>query len=137
MVGIEYKGSCVCGQTTYEAFDLTEVSFCHCQQCRKMTGHYMAACQATRDKITIVGKVKWHYTHEGSRHGFCNNCGAHMFWQNDTRPTISVTAGSLDDAKDLTVRHHIFIEEKGCYYEINDNEPKFESYGYNRTQGGD
>jgi hypothetical protein len=52
-----------------------------------------------------------------------------MFWQNDTKPTISVTAGSLDDAKDLGVRHHIFTEEKGCYYEINVNESQFEGYG--------
>ena len=35
-----------------------------------MTGHYMAACQAKRDKIKIIGKIKWFYTHEDSRHGF-------------------------------------------------------------------
>jgi hypothetical protein len=68
-----------------------------------MTGHYMAACQVKRDKIKIKGKIKWFYTHEGSRHGFCDNCGAHMFWQNDTQPIISVTAGSLEDAKNLGV----------------------------------
>ncbi|SVB86884.1 uncharacterized protein METZ01_LOCUS239738, partial [marine metagenome] len=42
MTSIKYNGSCVCGQTTYEAFDLGDVSYCHCEQCRKMTGHYMA-----------------------------------------------------------------------------------------------
>jgi len=41
-----------------------------------MTGHYMAACQVKRDKIKIEGKIKWFYTHKGSRHGFCDNCGA-------------------------------------------------------------
>ena len=103
MTSIKYNGSCVCGQTTYEAFDLADVSYCHCEQCRKMTGHYMAACQVKRDKIKIKGEIKWFYTHKGSRHGFCDNCGAHMFWQNDTQPTISVTAGSLEDAKNLGV----------------------------------
>ncbi len=131
MSSIRYIGSCVCGQTTYEAFDLADVSYCHCQQCRKMSGHFMAACQADRNKITISGKVKWHYTHEseGSRHGFCNNCGAHMFWQNDNRNTISVTAGTLEDSKELQTWHHIFTEEKGCYYEIDTNEPQSEGYG--------
>ena len=92
----------------------------------------MAACQAKRDKIKINGKIKWFYTHAGSRHGFCDNCGAHMFWQNDKKSTISVTAGSLEDAKDLAVRHHIFTEEKGCYYTISPNEPQSEGYGDSR-----
>ncbi len=87
----EYKGSCVCGQTTYIAFDLNDISYCHCEQCRKMTGHFMAASQVSRENIKIKGKIKWFYTHEGSRHGFCDNCGANMFWQNDNKPTISVT----------------------------------------------
>jgi hypothetical protein len=99
----------------------------------KMTGHYMAACQAKRDKIKIIGKIKWFYTHEDSRHGFCDNCGAHMFWQNDSMPTISVTAGSLQDTKNLTVKHNIFTEEKGCYYTISPNEPQSEGYGDSRV----
>ncbi|MDB9803257.1 GFA family protein [Candidatus Thioglobus sp.] len=129
MTSIEYRGSCVCGQTSYSAFDLADVSYCHCVQCRKMTGHYMAACQAKRDKIKIIGKIKWFYTHEESRHGFCDNCGAHMFWQNDSLSTISVTAGSLEDAKNLTVKHNIFTEEKGCYYTISLNETQIKGYG--------
>jgi hypothetical protein len=100
-----------------------------------MTGHYMAACQVKRDKIKIKGKIKWFYTHEGSRHGFCDNCGAHMFWQNDTQPIISVTAGSLEDAKNLGVWHHIFTEEKGCYYEINPSESQSEGYGDSGLDG--
>jgi len=58
-----------------------------------------------------------------------------MFWQNDTKPTISVTAGSLEDAKNLGVWHHIFTEEKGCYYEINPNELQSEGYGDNKIDG--
>ena len=54
------------------------------------------------------------------------------FWQNDNQSTISVTAGSLEDAKDLAVRHHIFTEEKGCYYTISPNEPQSEGYGDSR-----
>ena len=112
MPSIEYEGSCVCGQTSYTAFDLNDISYCHCEQCRKMTGHFMAASQVSRENIKIKGKIKWFYTHEGSRHGFCDNCGANMFWQNDNKPTISVTAGSIHDSKNLRTWHHIFTEEK-------------------------
>ena len=133
MTRIKYTGSCVCGKTVYEAYDLKDVSYCHCKQCRNMTGHYMAACQAERGNIKIKGLVKWFYTHENSRHGFCNNCGSQMFWQNDNRPTISVTAGSLDDSKGLKIIHHIFIEEKGSYYEISQNEKQYVGYKNNST----
>jgi hypothetical protein len=60
---------------------------------------------------------------------FCDNCGANMFWQNDDKSTISVTAGSLEDSKGLKTWHHIFVEEKGCYYNINSNSPQFIGYG--------
>ena len=52
-----------------------------------------------------------------------------MFWQNDNKPTISVTAGSIHDSKDLRTWHHIFTEEKGCYYNINPKEPQSGGYG--------
>jgi hypothetical protein len=52
-----------------------------------------------------------------------------MFWQNDDKSTISVTAGSLEDSKGLKTWHHIFVEEKGCYYNINSNSPQFIGYG--------
>jgi hypothetical protein len=52
-----------------------------------------------------------------------------MFWQNDDKPTISVTAGSIEDSRDLKTWHHIFIEEKGCYYNINSNGPQLKGYG--------
>ena len=67
MSSVEYKGSCVCGQTSYVAYDLNDISYCHCEQCRKMTGHFMAASQVSRDNIKIKGKIKWFYTHKGSR----------------------------------------------------------------------
>jgi len=131
ITSIEYKGSCVCGKTSYVAYDLNDVSICHCKHCRNMTGHHMAACQADRNNIKIIGPVKWFYTHKNSRHGFCENCGSQLFWQNDNRSTISVTAGSLDDSKQLTIRHNIFIEEKGSYYKINQHEKQYNGYGNN------
>jgi len=36
----------------------------------------------------------------------------------------------------LGVWHHIFAEEKGCYYEINPNEPQSEGYGDSNIQEG-
>ena len=67
MPSIEYKGSCVCGQTSYIAYDLNDISYCHCDQCRKMTGHFMAASQVSRDNIKIKGKICLLYTSPSPR----------------------------------------------------------------------
>ena len=56
-----------------------------------------------------------------------------MFWQNDNKPTISVTAGSIEDSKELGTWHHIFTDEKGYYYNINSDDPQSE--GYDDTVG--
>ena len=51
------KGSCLCGQVRYEYDgDITEVSMCHCGQCRKAQGTAYAA-----------------HSYAGTQHGFHNN----------------------------------------------------------------
>jgi hypothetical protein len=36
--------------------------------------------------------------------------------------TISVATGALDEPHDLTLRAHIFVKDKGSYYQISDDE---------------
>ena len=80
----------------------------------------MAASQVSLDEIEITGDVKWYYVNERSRHGFCPNCGSQLFWRNDANEYMSVTGGSMDDATGLTDKGHIYVSEKGAYYEISD-----------------
>ena len=41
---------------------------------------------------------------------------------------MSVGAGCLDDASDLRMGRHIFVADKGAYYEITDDVPQIEKY---------
>jgi hypothetical protein len=60
--------------------------------------------------------------------GFCNRCGASLFWDaRDGRGKISVAAGSLDDSHELKTIGHVFVSEAGQYYEINDGLPCFQT----------
>ena len=116
-----FTGSCSCGAIAYTAKALRPLWYCHCRQCRNMTGHYMAAAQADLKDIIINGEPKWYYVSDTSRHGFCPDCGAQLFWRNDDNPYLSITGGSLDDASNLEVRGHIYTGEKGDYYELPPN----------------
>jgi hypothetical protein len=50
------KGSCLCGQVRYEYDgDITEVSMCHCSQCRKAQGTaYVAVSPVESSKLRLV-----------------------------------------------------------------------------------
>ncbi|MEM7359180.1 MAG: GFA family protein [Pseudomonadota bacterium] len=115
-------GSCACGAIRYRAESVAPIWYCHCRQCRNITGHYMAASQVALDQIEISGEPKWYYVNERSRHGFCPECGSQLFWRNNENDYLSVTGGSMDDASELTNKGHIFTGEKGAYYDIPEHE---------------
>jgi hypothetical protein len=51
-----------------------------------------------------------------------------MFWDEAKRDTVSILAGSIDDTAGITVQGHIFVAEKGDYYEITDGLPQFDEF---------
>ncbi|MFQ5562336.1 MAG: GFA family protein [Parvularculaceae bacterium] len=123
-----YSGSCLCGAVRFEAVGLKDIWCCHCRQCRSITGHYLAAAAAKRENVTVDGDVSWTTVSENAAYGFCPQCKSLLFWRHAERPTLSVAPGNLDDAVGLDVKGHVFIEEKGEYYEITDGLPQYCGY---------
>jgi len=119
------SGSCCCGNISYTAQATKPLWFCHCQQCRKMTGHYMAAAQVNLSDLSVDGEPKWYYVSESSRHGFCPDCGSQIFWRNDRNDFLSITGGSMNDTTNLHVAGHVFVGEKGGYYDIPGDEKRY------------
>ena len=120
-----FTGSCLCGQVRYEvAGPLREVIGCHCNQCRKTTGHIMAATAAKLDdfKPTTDSGLKWFQSSDNARRGFCGECGSTLFWQADGRDYLAIAAGTLDGETGLRLVGHIFCADKGDYYEICDGD---------------
>ncbi|PTX54260.1 hypothetical protein C8N43_3073 [Litoreibacter ponti] len=118
------NGSCVCGAITYEVRGpLRPVIACHCQQCRKTSGHHVAATSARREDVTITGTPTWYASSPAARRGFCGTCGSQLFWDGPG-VNLSIFAGTLDDASGLALAGHIFCADKGDYYEIADGTPQ-------------
>ncbi len=78
----------------------------------------MAACQVELSDITIEGEPKWFYVTERARHGFCPDCGSQMFWRNDENQYMSLTAGCMNNTVGLDDKGHIYVAEKGDYYQL-------------------
>ncbi|MDU8942916.1 GFA family protein [Ovoidimarina sediminis] len=117
------SGRCLCGAITYRVSGpLRPVIACHCTQCRKTSGHHVAASSAPRDSVAITGTPAWYRSSPTARRGFCPTCGSQLFWDGPGQ-NLSIFAGTLDAPTGLTVAGHIFCAAKGDYYEIADDLP--------------
>ncbi|MGI3185505.1 GFA family protein [Nioella aestuarii] len=122
------NGSCLCGAVRFTITGpLRPVIACHCSQCRKTSGHHVAATSTHRDHITVEGAVTWFQSSDTARRGFCGICGSNLFWDG-TGENLSIFAGSLDGASGLTIAGHIFCADKGDYYDIPEGVPQAEGY---------
>ncbi|MEL7344981.1 MAG: GFA family protein [Pseudomonadota bacterium] len=117
-------GGCLCGKVRYTTTsELRPVIGCHCVQCRKTSGHYVAATSARRDALQITGKVTWYQSSETARRGFCATCGSSLFWDGEGE-NISIHAGTLDIPTGLALSAHIFVADKGDYYSLDEDLPQ-------------
>ena len=125
-------GSCNCGAVKYSVTGpLREVIACHCGQCRKQTGHYFAATQAANSDLTIEDSstLKWYAASDEAKRGFCSECGSALFWRRNDADTTSILDGTLDgDAGGIKMQKHIFVADKGDYYDIDDGLPQEQQY---------
>jgi len=119
-------GGCLCGQVSYQVTGpMRPVVACHCQQCRKASGHHVAATSCARGDIAVSGDVTWYQSSDTARRGFCGTCGSNLFWDGAGK-NLSIFAGSLDGTTGLKLIGHIFCAEKGDYYDLVDDLPKSE-----------
>ncbi len=130
-----HTGRCLCGGVRYEVSGpLRPIVACHCAQCRRQTGHFMASTAAKRAHFTLAraGGLKWYASSAEARRGFCGECGSVLFWDGEGRDYISIAVGSLDPPTGLTIAQHIFVADKGDYYTIDDGVPQALQEGTSR-----
>ena len=122
-----HHGSCLCGAITFTVTTpLAPADACHCGQCRKQTGHYFASTNVPKSALTVTGaeKLTWFASSEKIRRGFCSVCGSAMFWEPLHRDWTSITMGAFDGPTGTHLEKHIFVTDKGDYYEIADGLPQ-------------
>jgi hypothetical protein len=122
------RGSCLCGAVRYATpGPLRPVIACHCTQCRKTSGHHVAATSAPRAGVEITGEVRWYGSSPEARRGFCPVCGSNLFWDGPGG-YLSIFAGTIDGDPGVRLAGHIFCADKGAYYEIGDDLPRADGF---------
>ncbi|MBV8144244.1 MAG: GFA family protein [Gammaproteobacteria bacterium] len=123
------SGGCLCGAVRYTVRGmLRPVVMCHCSQCRRVTGHVMAATAARHADFLLQpgAALSWYQSSPEARRGFCTRCGSTLFWQGTGRDYVSIAAGSLDDGSGLSIACHIFAADKASYDHIGDGAPQID-----------
>ena len=122
-----YKGKCLCGNVSFTVSgELTPPSACHCSQCRRQSGHYWSASHIPTSKLKIEGEenITWFLATQEARRGFCSTCGSFLFWESFKEDHTSVSMGAFETPTNTKIAKHIFVANKGDYYEINDDLPQ-------------
>ena len=122
-----HRGSCLCGKVTFAVDgELAGPDACHCTLCRKHSGHVFASTDVPRANIAISGEenITWYQSSEKVRRGFCATCGSSLFFDPPARDWIGVAMGAFEQPTGTKLAIHIFVDDKGDYYDIADDVPQ-------------
>ena len=122
------NGGCLCGAVRYEINgSLPKVVYCHCEQCRKTSGHYVAATAVDIDDLNMTedAGLTWYESSKTAKRGFCKICGSSIFWAPAHGKYMGVMAGPIAAPTGLSSREHIYTSDASDYYEITDGLPQF------------
>lgn len=122
----EFSGHCLCGQVRFHgSFDAScGLALCHCSQCRRWSGHVWSGLSPLTLVIEAAPTLRWYRSSDVAQRGFCGDCGASLFWQRLGSDVIEVAPGAIDGPTGLRAQRHIFVADKGDYYDIADGLPQ-------------
>ncbi|MBO9472846.1 GFA family protein [Shimia sp. R10_1] len=119
------KGTCLCGDIKFETHATPQgASMCHCSQCRKQSGGVWSSAYVLEEEMKITGDVLWYEASASAKRGSCPRCGSFLFWKAHDENTISFALGAVDGPTGLSLEKHIFVGDKGDYYQIADGLPQ-------------
>ncbi|MEX0368274.1 MAG: GFA family protein [Ruegeria sp.] len=122
-----HTGSCLCGSVAFRIDgELSPPSACHCGQCRGQSGHVWSSTSTHENNLSFAASdtLGWFRASDIAKRGFCSNCGSFLFWKHNDEDTISISMGALNAPTGLTLARHIFVADKGDYYDITDDLPQ-------------
>ncbi len=120
----EKTGGCLCNGVRYRVTGpLRPVVYCHCSQCRRTSGHFVAVTAVAKDALAVVAdkSLDWFTSSDVASRGFCKRCGSSLFWLPKAREYVCIMAGTLDESRGLEAVKHIYVKDKGDYYDLTDD----------------
>ena len=130
-------GRCYCGRVSLASKDAPSVvTYCHCSDCRRVTGAAAAAFAAFEDgTVTYEPSLKSVSSYPGVDSWFCPYCGSSLGARFDYLPgQIYVPIGVIDQANTLAPTMHCHAEFKLDWLHIEDKAQMVEGTGRQKLQ---
>ena len=131
MKKLSLKASCLCGGIKLRTQGYhRNVQNCHCIQCMKTHGHHAAYTNVEDRNVKFLKKrtLKWFKSSKRAKRGFCNKCGASLFFKVIGAKNISIAAGMFNRPVKLKTTMNIFVKGKSDYYKLDSRMLKFNKY---------
>ena len=131
MKKLSLKASCLCGGIKLKTQGYhRNVENCHCIQCMKTHGHHAAYTSVEEQNVKFLKKrtLKWFKSSKKAKRGFCNKCGASLFFKTIGSKIMHISAGMFNKPVKLKTEMNIFIKGKSDYYKLDSRMPKFNRY---------
>ena len=128
---VSLLASCLCKGVKFKTNgEHRNISNCHCIQCRKTHGIYGAYSNVKKKDIEFLNKktLRWFKSSKKAKRGFCNKCGASMFFKVKESKNIHIAAGMFNKPVKLKTELNIFVKGKLEYYKLDNRLPKFSRY---------
>ena len=80
--------------------------------------------QGSSNTSLVIWKREIECSSAKVRRGFCRTCGSFLFWDPAGRDWLAIAMGAFKAPTSTHLEKHIFVAEKGDYYEITDGLPQ-------------
>lgn len=121
-------GRCYCGACSISAGALLTSAYCHCADCRRVTGAPVTAFAAVAEgTVALTGPVKTITATQGVSREFCGDCGSPLSARFDYLPGhVYLPVGVMDDGEALAPRLHSHDSSRLSWLHIADDLPREE-----------
>ncbi len=115
------EGGCLCGGVRYRIDgEVRDVINCFCDQCRKTSGHHVAATRVANENLTLLSDetLQWYRSSDTAERGFCLRCGGNLFWRPFGKGATSIMAGTIDRPVGLKTAENMCAAQKSDYHAL-------------------
>jgi hypothetical protein len=125
-------GGCLCGGVRFEIDEARSLTFCHCTNCRKLSGAAVASyvhVDVGKFRLLtgedLIGRFE---SAPGSFRNFCRTCSSPVPGKAAYLSTLSIPVGLFDDDPGVRPKLHVFVRSKLPWVQITDGLPQHETW---------
>ncbi|WP_295891822.1 GFA family protein [uncultured Vibrio sp.] len=121
-----YKGSCLCGQTTFSVSGFSKLAAnCHCTMCRKFHGAAFGTLVGVFNFQWLSGEhlVKEYLAPNGTIRTFCHHCGSSLGFRVKGAPLdqIELAISTFDEDIPVVIDAEIYTRYKANWSHLHGN----------------